>query len=80
MVEKQELTIIGCVKKGVEAGCIILVTSAGKEYSLHGKSLPTLGRGLGVSAKGTVADVDTCNQGTPFDLISWTWTKEKCPE
>ena len=80
MAEKAELTVIGCVRKGVEAGCIILVASDGKEYSLHGKSLPTLGRGLGVSAKGTIADVDTCMQGTPFDVSSWTWTKEKCPK
>jgi hypothetical protein len=80
MAKKDEMTILGCVKKGVEGGCIILATADGKEYSLHGKSLPTLGRGLGVSAQGTVADVDTCNQGTPFDVSSWTWTREKCPK
>jgi hypothetical protein len=80
MTEKQELTIIGCVKKGVEAGCIILITSDGKEYSLHGKSLPTLGEGLGVAAKGSIGGADTCLQGTPFNVSSWNWTKEKCPK
>jgi hypothetical protein len=52
MAEKTEITVLGCIKKGVEAGCIIL-TAQGKEYSLHGKSLPTLGKGLGVSVTGT---------------------------
>ena len=80
MAEEAKISVIGCIKKGVEAGCIILVTSGGKEYSLHGKSLPTLGKGLGVSAKGTTGGVDTCMQGTPLDVISWNWTREKCPE
>jgi len=74
------ITILGCVKQGVEKGCLILVTGDGKEYSLHGKSLPTLGKGLGVSVRGTSGGVDTCMQGTPFQVESWEWTKQKCPK
>jgi hypothetical protein len=79
MAEGGEITILGCISKGVEGGCIILVTADGKEYSLHGKSLPTIGKGLGVSAKGTPGGVDTCLQGTPFAVSSWTWTRQQCP-
>lgn len=75
-----EIQIEGCVKAGVEAGCIILVTSDGKEYSLHGKSLPTLGKGLGVTARGTLGGVDTCMQGKPFQIASWNWNKQRCPK
>lgn len=74
-----EIQIEGCVKQGVEAGCIILVTQQGKEYSLHGKSLPTFGKGLGVTAKGRAGGLDTCMQGTPFQVSSWNWNRQKCP-
>ena len=80
MATVAEITIIGCLKKGVEGGCIILTTSDKKEYALHGKSLPTVGKGLGVEVKGHPGGVDTCLQGTPFQVSSWTWTKEKCPK
>ena len=80
MRNRDEIRIQGCVKRGVEAGCIILVTGQKKEYSLHGKSLPTLGKGLGVSATGKVIDADTCQQGTPFEVSSWNWTRLKCPK
>ena len=79
MSSSQEITVEGCLKKGVEKGCIILVSGSGQEHSLHGANLPTLGKGLGVSVKGTPGGVDTCLQGTPFSVKSWTWTREKCP-
>jgi hypothetical protein len=80
MANSREITIVGCLKKGVEKGCIILTTSSGKGYSLHGKALPTVGKGLAVSAKGKPGGIDTCMQGTPFAVVSWTWTRLKCPK
>jgi hypothetical protein len=74
------ITILGCVKKGVEPGCVILIAADGKEYSLHGDSIPTIGRGLGVSVTGTLGGVSTCLQGTPLRVTSWDWTRERCPE
>lgn len=78
MPDHDEILIEGCIKQGVEGGCIILVTPQGKEYSLHGKSLPTIGKGLGVSATGKIVDFDTCLQGTPFEVISWNWNRQPC--
>jgi len=81
--EVQKTTILDDrrhVHQGVEKGCIILVAADGQEYSLHGKSLPTLDKGLGVSAKGKAGGVDFCMQGTPFAVSSWTWTKKECPK
>jgi len=80
MVENQTITIEGCLTKGVEKGCLILFTADKKEYSLHGKDLPELGKGLGVAAKGKAGGVDTCLQGTHFSVESWTWTRQKCPK
>ena len=73
-------TIMGCVSKGVEAGCIVLTTHDGKTYSLHGDKLPDLGKGLGVTAKGTAGGMDTCQQGTVFQVSEWTWNHTKCPK
>lgn len=72
-------TLMGCVSKGVEAGCIILKTSDGKTYSLHGKDLPTLDKGLGVTAKGKTGGADHCMQSTVFQVSSWDWNKMSCP-
>ena len=79
MTTNQEITVEGCLKQGVEKGCLILVTAGNKEFSLHGTNLPALGKGIGVSVKGTPGGVDTCLQGTPLAVTSWTWTKERCP-
>lgn len=76
---EQRKTIHGCLQQGVEAGCLILVTSDNQKYSLHGKSLPELGKGLGVDATGYEGDFDTCMEGTPFNVVSWTWNRQKCP-
>jgi len=73
-------TILGCVRAGVEPGCILLVTSEKKEYSLHGASLPELGKGLGVSVTGTEGGVSHCLSGIPFQVHSWDWTRENCPK
>jgi hypothetical protein len=80
-VKKPTTRIEGCIKAGVEAGCIILETPDGHSYSLHGNNIPTLGSGLAASVEGATHDgPDTCQQGTPFDVSSWEWTRMKCPK
>jgi hypothetical protein len=74
------IEVRGCVKKGVEAGCLILTTSDNKSYSLHGNNLPTLDKGLVASVTGTPGGVDTCQQGTVLAVSSWSWTRMKCPK
>lgn len=80
MAKEAEMTIEGCIKKGVEPGCILLVTHDGKEYSLHGESLPEVEKGLGASVKGSPGGVSSCLQGEPFKVTSWNWTRERCPK
>ena len=71
-------TIQGCLSKGVEAGCLILTTNAGKTYSLHGNNLPGLDKKLVVDVKGQEGGVDHCMQSSVFQVSSWNWTKMRC--
>jgi hypothetical protein len=80
MTTESLIEIEGCLKAGVEAGCIILHTPNKGAYSLHGESLPEMGKGLGVRAKGTTGGVSICTEGTPFQVTSWEWTRQRCPK
>ncbi len=82
MQKTKEVVVEGCLVKGVEPGCILLQTKGHpiKLYSLHGPSVPPLGRGLGVQVKGKPGGVSQCLQGEPLQVESWIWTKFKCPE
>ena len=74
------LTVEGCLIKGVEPGCTILKTKSDtpRLYSLHGASVPPLGKGLGVQIRGRLRGVSHCMQGEPLEVESWDWTRERC--
>lgn len=76
--DTNETRIQGCLSKGVEAGCLILTTNAGKTYSLHGNNLPGLDKKLVVDVRGKEGGFDTCMQGSVFQVSSWNWTKMRC--
>jgi len=76
--DTHETRIQGCLSKGVETGCLILTTNVGKTYSLHGNNLPGLDKKLVVDVKGAEGGVDSCSQGSVFQVTSWNWTKMKC--
>jgi hypothetical protein len=71
----------GCVRAGVEAGCLILKTFDDKKiYNLffpNGKA-PEIG--VAISFEGVKHDGPThCMQGTAVDVTKWTRIKRRCP-
>src|SRR5437764_1396606 len=70
--------ITGCVQPGVEAGCIVLITSDQQTYLLVGSNRPTSGQ---VRVRGKVLKnaASTCMQGTPFEVRSFDVLSSTCP-
>jgi hypothetical protein len=70
----------GCLRAGVEAGCLILTTTDKKNtYSLHFDANNKPNAGTMIHFEGTTMDVDTCMQGTPVKVTKWNALKTKCP-
>jgi copper(I)-binding protein len=69
-----------CVRAGVEGGCIMLVTTDGKNtYNVVGSKQPKAGtvvRFTGTTDPGTTT---LCMQGTPVKLTTFTAVRMKCP-
>jgi hypothetical protein len=64
-----EVTLTGEVVDGVEAGCLLLQTTAG-DYLLFGEPVEQLRSGGTATVRGTVHPemASTCQQGTPFEV------------
>ncbi len=70
----------GCVRAGVEAGCLNLTTKDKKnKYSLHFDAKNKPSTDTMIHFEGTTTDVDTCMQGTPVKVTKWNTLKTKCP-
>ena len=70
----------GCVRAGVEAGCLNLTTADKKDkFSLHFDIKNKPSADSMIHFEGTMMDVDTCMQGTPVKVTKWTALKTKCP-
>jgi len=70
----------GCVRRGVEAGCLILKESKSKKvYSLHFLADKKPDADTAISFEGKRQDLDSCQQGTAVAVASWTALKMKCP-
>jgi hypothetical protein len=70
----------GCLRAGVEGGCLILTTTDKKnKYSLHFDANNKPNAGTMIQFEGTTVDVDTCMQGAPVKVTKWTALKTKCP-
>jgi hypothetical protein len=73
-----------CVKAGVEAGCLVLVTwdenkAPLRSYLVIGKKRPTensVVRFVGETQPGTMT---TCMQGTPVELTEFVDLQMECP-
>ncbi len=69
----------GCVEKGVEAGCLMLVTADGTKYNIFADPRPALG--TWISIRGTRHDGPTiCMEGTPVRVQSWKKRADRCPK
>jgi hypothetical protein len=71
----------GCVRQGVEAGCLILKTfDEKKTYNLFFPDGKKPEVGAAISFEGVNHDgPTTCQQGIPVDVKKWTRIKRRCP-
>jgi hypothetical protein len=74
----REVKAIGCVRRGVEGGCLVLKTLDGKTtYNIFANPRPEVG--IVISIDGTeFRGVTSCMEGTPITVTTWEATGEKC--
>jgi hypothetical protein len=77
----REVDVAGCVQAGVEAGCVMLVTTDGHKYHLLADKEKLPGLGSFVQVKGTAgADVISfCMEGEPLQVKEVRLLEKKCP-
>ena len=77
----QTVHVLGCVKPGVELGCLIITDRhTGKSYEI-GSAVPRPdpGRNLVIELKGQVFQgASLCMQGTILKNVTWSYTKTRC--
>ncbi|HYL74975.1 MAG TPA: hypothetical protein VEU96_12265 [Bryobacteraceae bacterium] len=78
--EVQEVKAIGCVRQGVEAGCLLLRTMDGKTtYNIFATPRPELETVITIEGKphrGPTA----CMEGIAIDVTKWERSDQKCSE
>ena len=76
--EVREVKAIGCVRRAVEAGCLLLRTLDGKTtYNIFAKPQPEPGIVITIEGKPHTGPT-ACMQGIAIDVTSWEETGEKC--
>ena len=78
--EVREVKAIGCVRQGVEGGCLLLRTLDGKTtYNIFATPRPE--PGVVITIEGTeFRGVTACMEGLPITVTKWEATGEKCTE
>jgi hypothetical protein len=77
------VAVQGCVRSGVEGGCLVITDKAsGKTYQINAAvPKPDPARRLVVRLKGTVSGmVDFCQQGPVLENVSWSYTRMRCAD
>jgi hypothetical protein len=73
----EDVTVLGCARIGVSAGCIIL-KSKGKTYNITGaKPTPKL-NSYGKVTGTVTSNPSSCNQGTALANATWTEMGDMC--
>ena len=79
LAQDKPITASGCVMKGVEFGCIVLRTVAGKTYNISAAQ-PTPTPGSFGTVKGTLRNwITFCQQGPVINPATWTERGKICP-
>jgi len=78
--EIREVMATGCVRQGVEGGCLLLKTLDGKTtYNIFATPRPEAG--IVITIEGTdFRGVTACMEGIPITVTKWEATGEKCTE
>lgn len=78
--EIREVKATGCVRQGVEGGCLLLRTLDGKNtYNIFATPRPEAG--IVITIEGTeFRGVTACMEGVPITVTKWEATGEKCKE
>ena len=78
--EVREVKAIGCVRQGVEGGCLLLKTLDGDTtYNIFANPRPEVG--IVISIEGTdFRGVTACMEGIPITVTKWEATGETCKE
>ena len=78
--EVHEVKATGCVRQGVEGGCLLLRTLDGKTtYNIFATPRPEPGTVINI--EGTdFRGVTSCMEGIPITVTKWEATGEKCKE
>jgi hypothetical protein len=78
--EIREVKATGCVRQGVEGGCLLLKTLDGKNaYNIFATPRPE--PGIVITIEGTdFRGVTACMEGIPITVTKWEATGEKCKE
>ena len=78
--EVRQVKAIGCVRQGVEGGCLLLKTLDGETtYNIFANPKPEVG--IVISIEGTdFRGVTACMEGIPITVTKWEATGETCKE
>ena len=78
--EVRQVMAIGCVRQGVEGGCLLLKTLDGETtYNIFANPKPDVG--IVISIEGTdFRGVTACMEGIPITVTKWEATGETCKE
>jgi len=69
-VKNAIIRAMGCVKRGVAPGCMILMSPEGKPLYSFGE-FKEAQPGEMLAIEGTLADTDTCMQGQRVTITKW---------
>lgn len=76
--QRKTVDVSGCVVKGVEGGCLMLVTKNGTKYNILAEEKPVLGTWIQI--RGTRHDGPTiCMEGIPVRVLTWKKLADRCP-
>ena len=70
------ITAVGCVRTGVETGCLLLQTYDSKIYNIFADPKPPVG--AVITMQGTRGGMSYCMQGEPVKVTKWMQLKMQC--
>ncbi|HEV2688825.1 MAG TPA: hypothetical protein VGV35_09730 [Bryobacteraceae bacterium] len=78
--EVREVKAIGCVRKGVEGGCLLLRTLDGQTtYNIYATPRPEVDRVITIEGRPHTGPT-SCMEGVAVDVTKWELSDQKCTE